>query len=388
MPRKIVCAGLNRSGSTVTYNAVRCLLIEKFGSGTIYTSIIDHYDSARDEPWHIIKAHDAETVRKVVPDILITSFRDIRAVAGSFIRMGWMIDQEDQINGTLDNYLRNLEYLSEKADICLRYEDFCRDYRVIVGAISPLLGINDDPSLEDAVVAKLGFIKPLASAPTGNINSADPQTMLHHGHIGGVDNYAAIALLSDRTRKGIEERYARWFVENNYDIPKSAITSRLFDLERRVGPKATGPVPVIVEGLPIICNIDVPENFLHSGFHPEEWGAWSVGDIATLKFSTAPGFRTGSLKMLIGALTPAGSAPLISDVYLNGDYIDTWYWRDSVDHVAYNIEINSAEEYVVTFVLKGARTPESLGIGSDTRRLGMALREVALIASDDIISTQ
>lgn len=377
MPKKIVCAGLNRSGSTLTYNAVRLILEREHGKSQIYTCLIDDYDNQRNESYHIIKAHSAESVAALGADKIITSFRDLRAVTGSFLRMRWLDNRTDHIDVTLDAYVKNFAYLQKHADLCLRYEDFAHDYSVLIDKLIVLLGAAADDELSALVARDLVALKPAYDKPSGDLSTADPTSMLHSGHIGAGDYNSAVQLLDDDMRAYIERRYVVWLLSNDYVVPKPSIVARLKELDFAASDEFGAP-PIIPTDEEIFCNVSAPPGLLKSGFITEDWGSWSEGDIARFEFRTPPGFVRGTLAMLVGALTPDPSPPIVVDVFLNGVAVDTWYWRGGVDHKSYEMRIDSHGIQSVTFVIKGARSPCSLGIGPDPRRLGMAFNRVKL----------
>lgn len=379
MPQRIICAGLNRSGSTLAYNATRLILERAHGKEHVYTCFVDDYEPSKTEQFHVIKAHSAESVAALDADTLITSYRDIRAVAGSFIRMGWVQSRASHIDATLDNYIKNLCYLREHADLCLRYEEFARNHRNIIKPLIELLHILPDNRIAELVERDLIELKPVRENPSGDLRTAEPRSMLHAGHIGAVDNERAIQLLDDDMRTHIEQRYAFWLLTNNYAVPMSSILGRLKELDFLTS-DGFGAPPIIPFDEDIPCNSNAPAGLLKYGFAVEEWGSWSQGEIAQLEFRTPPNFIQGMLAMVVGALTPSSSPPIVTNVFLDGEAIDTWYWRGVLDHQTYDVPITTSGTHTFTFVIKGARTPSSIGIGDDCRRLGMAFARIRLTA--------
>lgn len=220
MTKRIIAAGMNRSGSSLIFNAIRLSIIEEFGHTNLYSCFINDYDPNRKEMFHLIKVHDRKSLQKIGYDALVTSYRDLRAVTGSMLRMGWLADEESQILSTLDNYTENFRYFSARANLCLRYEHFCYNPKEIVKAIPSLFGFSGDIEFEERVIEQLTGVLPPAGLPSGNLETANATTLLHRGHIGSIQNSDAMALLSEEAVRLIEERYEGWLNNYGYPLPK------------------------------------------------------------------------------------------------------------------------------------------------------------------------
>lgn len=139
--------------------------------------------------------------------------------------------------------------------------------------------------------------------------------------------------------------------------------------------------PLLRIGEVISLDLTAPDGLLKSGFSIEEWGSWSIDEIAVLEMRTPDNFSEGKLELLIGALTPEANSHLLAEVYLNGESVDTWYWRGSTEHKYFEVPLSGAGIQSLTFVIKGAKTPQSYGLGEDTRSLGMAMAHMTLLAT-------
>jgi hypothetical protein len=118
---------------------------------------------------------------------------------------------------------------------------------------------------------------------------------------------------------------------------------------------------------------------------PAHWGVWSEGTAAQLTFAPLPaGSRTLYLRAW-GRAFVMPQAPTISvEVQVDEQVVDTWHFRHPHDErpVERMVAFHATGRPVrMTLRIPGCRSPESLGLGTDTRRLGFGLMCAQLTAT-------
>ena len=110
---------------------------------------------------------------------------------------------------------------------------------------------------------------------------------------------------------------------------------------------------------------------------PAHWGVWSEGPVARLTFAPLPsGHRTLYLRVWGRAFVMPQAPALSVDVAIDDEVVDTWQFRHPhderpVERVA--VFQAAGQPVTVTFRIPECRSPESLGLGTDARRLGLGL---------------
>lgn len=205
MQRRIVCAGCPRSGSTWLYNVVR-LLLAKSGA-SVYGAWVEDYDSARQEDIHVVKVHFPHQVTFDV-DYCLTSRRDLRGVANSLVRIGWLKPDEAAISNRLRDYISNHAHWTEAADYELAYEQISTEPKAIIQALAKNFGVE---ILEDHVADVLADI--LQMAPPKQGEPYDQVTLLHPRHIGEQKEWGQI---TDEGLRKIQEEFLDWQRKHDY----------------------------------------------------------------------------------------------------------------------------------------------------------------------------
>jgi len=206
----LVAAGLARSGSTWQYNALRFLLQRK--SKNIYSAWVDSYDASRREPIHVVKLHAPWQCQAIDYDHVVTSYRDLRDVIKSLMRMKWMdINNVERIQGILDTYISDLYYWESRSTFIMRYEDMEVNKLNILRQMSSSLGLRLSKRILKRCLVEINGLKPPHGVPDGTYSQMDPVTLLHAGHIGD-DNHA----LPNEYKLFIEKKYECWLRERGY----------------------------------------------------------------------------------------------------------------------------------------------------------------------------
>ena len=121
-----------------------------------------------------------------------------------------------------------------------------------------------------------------------------------------------------------------------------------------------------------------------TGFHaPEAWGVWSAQPTCSLRFRPAMALGPGRIRLRLAPFLPAGSPDARLTVTLNGQPLgelsfpgadgaeprDVWFEVDALDGVT---------DAWLGFHSTPCRSPVSLGLSADVRRLGFSLIEIAV----------
>jgi len=212
--RRIICAGSVRSGSTWQFNAVR-FLYEAAGQ-VCYGAWIEDYDSSRDEKVHVLKTHMLPLL--VRHDIVLTSYRDLRDVVASYVRMGWLDSKEaGALDRFLDNYVVNLDVLCTEARHVMRFEAMMDDPTAELVHLSRSLELVLDTDAIEGVRRRIDELRPATDAPAGTQTDYDPETQLHAGHMG-----RSSLALNAVWKSHIEKRYWRWLRRHGYIVAGSS----------------------------------------------------------------------------------------------------------------------------------------------------------------------
>ena len=214
--RLIACGGMNRSGSTWQFNAVRELIKAGYPNSDIYSCWIDAYNESQPADVHIVKIHASFQLGPHTPDTIFTSFRDLRAVAGSLIRMGWVSPEGDPVCAFLEFYITQEAILKAAAHYSMRYETMVAMPIQVLGEMAAVLKL--DLAADDIVLVhdRLRSLKPPVGEPSGDALALDVDTQLHRGHIGGIFNEAAIKFVAPSIEADIDLRFADWLLDHGY----------------------------------------------------------------------------------------------------------------------------------------------------------------------------
>lgn len=205
--RLIICGGGERSGSTWQYNVVRAL----YGA-RVYGAWIDDYDPGCSEGVHVVKAHAPSAIAHLSADVILTAYRDLRDVAASMIRMGWLdAANVAAIDAFLHSYVAAQDAWRARAVYAMKYEDMIAQPDAELVRLAAALGLALRPSEREAALDVVSAIKPAEAAPAGATTRYDPETLMHAGHLS-----AASAPLDDAIRTRIEQRHGDWLRGNGY----------------------------------------------------------------------------------------------------------------------------------------------------------------------------
>lgn len=212
---RIISGGLQRSGSTWQYNALRFLLTEGFGE--VYSAFASDYDLHDVRAVHLVKDHYFDDSVLPGPNSrLFTCFRDLRGAAGSMVRMGWLPDDRATLLNWCGQYTRTLERLMPIVVQAMRYEWMIVDPSSVMVDMAGRLGLSR--TVAGRALAALGALRPPSPIP-GQSVPHDPVTQLHPGHIGDRLNIDSASRISKANIEAIEDRFQSWFVAHDYPLP-------------------------------------------------------------------------------------------------------------------------------------------------------------------------
>lgn len=110
---------------------------------------------------------------------------------------------------------------------------------------------------------------------------------------------------------------------------------------------------------------------------PAEWGVWTEGSEAVLEFAPLPAAgRTVHLRLWTRAFVLPQAPALTVDLVVDGTRRDTWHLQHPADAPPCEriLRIDDAGPHVrLCFQIRDPRAPHEIGLGSDTRRLGLGL---------------
>lgn len=172
--RLVLAAGMPRSGSTAVFNLARLLLESQ--SGSLTAGWIE--DVA--EPVQgtlLLKVHDWHPALAQRADLVLTSHRDLRAVARSLAAVGWLWPG----NGAFDHVSHLVSVharWSALAAVDLRYESMVQDWPASTRHIAAALEV---PASRSEIAAVARRVAQMRAATSGD-RDYDPVTLMHRGH--------------------------------------------------------------------------------------------------------------------------------------------------------------------------------------------------------------
>lgn len=347
-------------------------------------SWIGEYDPADPADVHLVKVHRHRDATGL-GDVILSTYRDLRAVAGSLVRMKWATADWPLLRSFLDAYVEDADAWEASANLVVPYEKLLDRPAEILVSIAEAMEIDPTPEQIAAVLARLERLAPASDTPAGNLDVFDRETLLHDGHIGDRADAAAMAQLPDALLGQIETRYHDWLVAHRY-VPS---TDRIAACARRCADeletlhRSSITTPLLTPGPIRLTRSDMPPGLALSGFATEEWGSWSIAPVCSLIFRTPPDIQAGYVFLNAGAFVPPGTPAIIATAFLNGQEIDRWLWR-STDFQQLRIPLEGEQDsHVLTFHIEGARSARSLDLGEDDRSLGLAVQTI-WIAGDSV----
>ena len=208
----ILCAGVPRSGSTWLYNAARLLLaLPPLASESVYGSWVEHYDASNPAAMHVVKVHEPDEALAWRAKIALTSRRDLRDIAASAWKRGWIADEASTLT-FLDSVVRQHAFWQRRCGLEMVYERMRQDELGELRLVAAALGLAPG---EDALRTVAQRIETLGHDDASD-QPFDASNLMHKRHImDGRVGYHAEALSADLL-KTIHARYAGWLATHGY----------------------------------------------------------------------------------------------------------------------------------------------------------------------------
>jgi hypothetical protein len=205
---RIICAGMVRSGSTILFNIVRLLYEHKCGASNVYGCWIKQYDKNDPRHVHIVKIHKYNEKLIDNDTLVITSRRDIRDVAASLMRKGWIRDGIiPSIEKVLDKYVAWYQH----SIYDMSYEDMCQNRVEIIKEIAVALKLE----ISNSDVHKINeHIKSLSYWSEGKRTRVYNEITLFHKHHISDGSYGSFrGTLTNEDIAKIEHKYSEWILK-------------------------------------------------------------------------------------------------------------------------------------------------------------------------------
>jgi hypothetical protein len=205
LARVVLCVGMPRSGSTLVYNIARLCAEARYGDGA-GGYWYDDLCSAPSKKCLIVKAHHITRPMRIRAGTMIYSYRDVRDVMVSMLRM---FDKQPSVQ--LCDGLMQLHYRSIRwADVVVKYEQLMENERAAVQTIANRLGISVDVN---EVVAQI----PQASVGVIDHNY-DRVTQMHGSHATGTLRGEWRTILPHDVIDHVHRNYGDWLRSEGYAV--------------------------------------------------------------------------------------------------------------------------------------------------------------------------
>ncbi|WP_415836510.1 hypothetical protein [Palleronia rufa] len=182
-PRRVLVAGMPRSGSTWLFNAAR-LLCAHSGQG-VQAVWVDDYDPADIRPMHLVKVHRPEQADTLpfLPDRILTTWRPYEACLASLVRIGWLNPDPDAVRARYASQKTIYEDWAERSDLEIDHADIVAEPAAALAKLSRSLGQADDPLRNLDIGEALGNMKPPEDGPFDKVTLLHPRHRKHQGEV-------------------------------------------------------------------------------------------------------------------------------------------------------------------------------------------------------------
>jgi FkbM family methyltransferase len=229
----IICAGSQRSGSTLQYNiAARIVELKGLGKRLKFVSpeeFNEHdYKNEAIDSALVFKTHfrtnQIDNVLNMPDTKIIFSYRDIRDVAVSMKNKGWIDDSLKALRQLTFEYLRVFEdwMIYKERMYVSKYEDFYHNISSEVIGISNYLKVELTQKEIETIVNELSEGQ-IQNESSGEIETKgkfrfDKKTLLHEGHIQGKVANQFKTGLSELEILEIEKVSYNWINNYGYEL--------------------------------------------------------------------------------------------------------------------------------------------------------------------------
>lgn len=212
-PRLFLAGGMNRSGSTLLYNAARLMLLDQVGAENLGYGWISDWPNLERRRYLLVKLHELDLDLAAAAHVVFYSFRDVRDVLASAQRV-W--GQKPTAEAATHQIAQHRHW-SSVADLVVRYETLLDDRAVMLERLARVLGAaNIDVEALGAALDRLDGAP--AEGPAG---AYDPVSLLHPGHRTDGRHGSWIGALDPVLVRRIEREHRDWFIENGYALTEN-----------------------------------------------------------------------------------------------------------------------------------------------------------------------
>lgn len=202
--RLVLAAGMPRSGSTAVFNLARLLLEGQrrpLTSGWI-EDVTEPVQAAL-----LLKVHEWHPELAQRADLVLTSHRDLRAVARSLAALDWLWPGDGAFDH-LAHLVQAHDRWSAVAALDLRYESMVQDWQAATRKVARALGVDPPRTEMEAIAQQVAQMK--TAVPAGR--DYDPVTLMHRGHRHEDRGATAPLTIEDE----IHRRFSSWQKRHRY----------------------------------------------------------------------------------------------------------------------------------------------------------------------------
>ena len=146
-------------------------------------------------------------------------------------------------------------------------------------------------------------------------------------------------------------------------------------------------LPVVsVEPLSFAAEAEGERALVEGWSESEAWGTWGIGRESRIRFALAEANGGGRrLALNYRVIAAQNAAPLLVQCASNGAVLDRWRLGPENHRGQLTIELPAAAARLeapveLTFTTENPRSPAELGLGPDTRQLGIGVEELRVVA--------
>ncbi len=202
----VLSAGMPRSASTLLFNVLRLCLSEKHGERLSYGWIGDVNDLPAADIY-LLKTHTIGRFLGFRGQYVFYTYRDIREVLVSSSIKFDVTPSLSTCKMLIDEYIRAKKH----ADLMIKYEDMVHNTKEKVSQIAAIIKSDVEP---DRIIENLpGF-----GSERNRSSGYDRVTLTHGKHGSGMGEGEWRTALPDDLRAEIQDRYAWWFEDAQYNL--------------------------------------------------------------------------------------------------------------------------------------------------------------------------
>ena len=212
----IVSAGMPRSGSTLLFNMVRLLLLEKIkddSKSSLSSCWISEISKTQEASLYLVKTHRLSHLILQKSEMALYSYRDVRdALVSCHKKFGKPPSIE-----TVREWISQYNLAKKNSVKMIRYEDMIENMYFHILNIERHLSLNLGEEDMQVICQKLSSIdnQKICSSDKRDFSS---DTLLHTNHITGTQVGEWESIIEKKLIDNIHREFKWWFIENQYSI--------------------------------------------------------------------------------------------------------------------------------------------------------------------------